>query len=107
MEVVVIGVTQRERTRSDQPASWEITSPPFFFFYFFLFFSFFFYKPCVQQHFPNPTTLPLCSLLYILVQLKTKHSITAFAEQHKLGGIARINHKCVHCCRRQLYRPER
>lgn len=42
MEVVVIGVTQRERTRSDQPASWEITLPrPFFFFLLFSFLFFF------------------------------------------------------------------
>lgn len=55
---------------------------------------------------PNPYSPPLCLLFSILSQLETKRSITAFAEQHQLGGIARINHKCVHGCRRQLHRPE-
>lgn len=96
MEAVVIGVAQRERTRLDERASWEI--PSFFFFT----------RPCMQKHLliPTPIAPPLCLLFSILSQLETKRSITAFAEQHQLGGIARINHKCVHGCRRQLHRPE-
>lgn len=57
MEAVVIGVAQRERTRLDQRASWEIS-----------FFFFFFYKPCMQKHLPIPTPIAphcvYCSLYY-------------------------------------------
>lgn len=71
--------------------------PPFFVF---------FNKSSLQQHLPNLASLPLVLLFSTLLQPETKRSITAFAEQHKLGRIAHINHKCVHWCNRQLYRPE-